>query len=123
MICAYWGFLALAFHLGIHWNTMMRIAGKICSKPSRLRSLILKIAGVGIAGYGIYAFIQRDFPEYMFLQTPFVFFDFDEPIFFFFIDYFTIIGLFVMIAHYLSRLKARATYVTTNKGYLGCCLG
>lgn len=50
-------------------------------QATRLRSLILKIVGVGIAGYGIYAFIQRDFPEYMFLQTPFVFFDFDEPIF------------------------------------------
>lgn len=104
MICAYWGLLALAFHLGIHWNTMMRIAGRICSKPSRLRSLILKITGVGIAGYGIYAFIQRDFPEYMFLQTPFVFFDFDEPVIFFFGDYIAIMGLMLWIGHYFSKL-------------------
>jgi len=103
MICAYWGFLALAFHLGIHWNTMMRIAGKSCLRSSCLRSLLLKIAGVGIAGYGIYAFIRRDFSEYMFLQIPFVFFDFDEPIIFFFGDYIAIMGLMIWIGHYFSK--------------------
>ena len=104
MICAYWGFLALTFHLGIHWNTMMRIAGRIFPKPSCLRGLLLKIAGVGIAGYGIYAFIHRDFPEYMFLRTPFVFFDFDEPIIFFFADYIAVMGLMIWLGYYISAI-------------------
>lgn len=104
MICAYWGFVFLALHLGIHWNMMMRIVGKICAKPSRLRPMILRIIGVGIAVYGMYVFIQRDLPEYMFLQTQFVFFNFDEPLGFFFLDYLAIMGMFIWIGHYLAQL-------------------
>lgn len=42
-------------------------------------------------------------PSYLFLQIRFPFFDFEEPLFFFFMDYLAAMGLFVWIGHYLVK--------------------
>ena len=47
--------------------------------------------------YGIYAFIKRQLPSYMFLQTMFAFFDFSESRILFLLDYLTVIILFAML--------------------------
>jgi len=52
----------------------------------------------------VYAFGVRQIGEYMLLKTPFVFFDFDEPLIFFYLDYLAVMGLFVCIGHYGSKL-------------------
>ncbi len=107
MICAYWGFLFLSFHLGIHWNMILGMAGKLWGKTSKLRARLIRTAGALIAVYGVYALIRRDILSYLFLQTRFVFFDFDEPIIFFFCDYIAIMGLMSWIGHYFSKLLMR----------------
>ena len=43
MTCAYWGFVLMSLHLGIHWGMMMGIAGKIFPKPSKARTWILRL--------------------------------------------------------------------------------
>ena len=45
------------------------------------------MAAALIAGCGVYAFIKRDFGHYMFLRYHFVFFDFEEPLALFLLDY------------------------------------
>ena len=40
----------------------------------------------------------------MSLQNPFVFFDFEEPLIFFFLDYLAVMGLLVWAGHYLAKL-------------------
>ena len=103
MLCAYWGFLFLSFHLGIHWNMILGMAGKLCGKPSKLRARLIRTAGILIAIYGVYALIRRDILSYLFLQTQFVFFDFEEPLIFFFLDYLAVMGLFVFAGHYAGK--------------------
>lgn len=107
MLAAYWGFVILSLHLGLHWNRMMGMAGKFWKKPSRVRRYIARIVGACIALYGVYAFIRRGIPDYLFLQTQFVFFDFEEPLIFFFLDYLAAMGLFVWIGHYAARALQR----------------
>lgn len=102
MLSAYWGLLFLSLHLGFHWNRMMGMTARIFGPTSRPRRMILRILGAGIALYGVYAFLSRQIPTYMFLQSQFVFFDFEEPIFFF-LDYCAVMGLFVWIGHYLMK--------------------
>lgn len=102
MLCAYWGFLFLSFHLGIHWNMILGITRKLCGKPSKLRVRLIRMAGVLIVAYGVYALFHRDIPSYLFLRTQFVFFDFEEPLIYFFRDYLSIMGLFIFIGHYLA---------------------
>ena len=103
MISAYWGFAFISLHLGLHWGTMMTMTKKIFKKQSAVRSWIVRITGFLIAGYGIYAFIKRDIGSYMLLKTQFVFFDFDEPMIFFLIDYIAAMALFIFIGHYLVK--------------------
>ena len=78
LLCAYWGFVLLSLHLGIHWRSMMAMAGWLC-KPSPTRRRVLQVAGALAALYGLYAFFHRSIPTYLFLQSQFVFFDF-EPV-------------------------------------------
>lgn len=103
MTCAYWGFVLMSLHLGIHWGMMMGMAGKMFPKPSKTRTWILRLAGIGIAGYGVYAFIKRDILSYLLMQVQYVFFSFEEPVIFFILDYMAAMGLFVFIGYYLRK--------------------
>jgi hypothetical protein len=102
MLSAYWGFVFMSLHLGFHWGMMMGIAKKPFKKPSVIRKWILRVAAILIAGYGIYAFIQRGIGSYMLLKNLFAFFDFEEPILLFMLDYIAVMGLFVTVSYYFS---------------------
>ncbi|MGN1457868.1 MAG: DUF4405 domain-containing protein [Acutalibacteraceae bacterium] len=99
MLSAYWGFAFMGLYLGFHWSTMMGLAGKLMKTPSETRKWILRGTALLIAGYGVYAFIKRDMGSYMLLKNQFVFFDFEEPLILFLLDYTAIMGLFVFIGH------------------------
>ena len=62
------------------------------------------LKGPGIALYGLFVFIKRDLLTYMFLQTEFVFLDYEEPKILFYLDYLAMMGLFIYIAHYGSKI-------------------
>lgn len=115
MLSGYWGFVFMSLHLGFHWSMMMGIAGKIVKNPSEIRKWILRAIAVLIAGYGAWAFIKRDIGSYMVLKNLFVFFDFEEPLILFLLDYVASMGLFVFAGHYLSeilkKLRKRKTVV------------
>lgn len=81
---------------------MMAMAGRLC-KPSPTRRRVLQVAGALAALYGLYAFFHRSISTYLFLQSQFVFFDFEEPLIFFFLDYLAAMGLFVWIGHQLAK--------------------
>ena len=82
----------------------MAMAGKAFPNVSSVRTWVLRILAVAIAGYGAYAFAKRDIVDYMFLRIQFVFFDFEEPLIFFLSDYVAAMGLFVFADHYFSEI-------------------
>ena len=100
MLSAYWGFVLMSVHLGFHWSMMMGMAKKFFPKPSAVRKWVLRILALVIAGYGVYAFIRRDIGIYMLLRSHFVFFDYEEPLVFFYLDYIAVMGLFILIGNY-----------------------
>lgn len=104
LLCSYWGFVVMSLHLGFHWSMMMGMAKKQFNAPSRLRTWMLRAAAAAIAGYGIFAFMRREIGSYMFLKNEFVFFNFEEPLIFFFVDYVAVMGLFVFLGHYFAEL-------------------
>lgn len=107
MLASYWGFVLMSLHLGLHWRMMMGMAGKMMKKPSAVRTWTLRILALAIAVYGVYAFIKRDIGSYMLLKIQFVFFDFEEPLIVFLLDYMAIMGLFVFIGYYLTDILKR----------------
>ena len=107
MISSYWGFVFMSLHLGFHWSMMMGMAGKLVKKPSGVRKWVLRVIAVLIAGYGMYAFIKWDVGSYMLLRNQFVFFDFEESLVLFLLDYMAIAALFVCVGHYMRQLARR----------------
>ena len=103
MLSAYWGFAFISLHLGLHWSMMMGMAKRMFRKPSAVRAWIVRCVGFLIAGYGVYAFLKREIGSYMLLKIQFVFFNFDEPLILFILDYIAVMGLFVFIGHYLTE--------------------
>ena len=105
---AYWGFLLMSLHLGLHWNMILGMIKKqIKLKPSRARNTALFLVAAIIAAYGVYVFISRNFATYLFLQSEFVFLDYSEPKLLFYLDYLALMGLCIFIAHYGSKLCRR----------------
>ena len=100
IFCAFWGFVLMALHLGLHWGMVVglvrKMAGPVLRKPAKLA---LCAAGIAIAVYGGYAFWKNGIGSYLFLFSSFVFFDFERPAFLFFTEYLAILGLFVWLGH------------------------
>ena len=109
MAACYWGFVLMAFHLGLHWSMMLARFRQMLGmdRSSEIRRTVLRIAGGLTAGYGLYVFVTRDLATYMFLRTQFVFLDYSESPISFYIDYLAMTGLFIWIAHYLSAILLR----------------
>lgn len=106
---AYWGFILMSLHLGLHWNMILGMSRKAAGIKNslKIRSITAFVAGLVIAGYGVWAFIKRDLLTYLLLKTEFVFLDYSESKILFYIDYLALIGLCVFIAHYIARLCRR----------------
>lgn len=115
---AYWDFLLMSVHLGLHWNMilgMLRKALKIKSK-TKSPSMIAFAAGLTISGYGIWVFISRGFPTCLFLKSEFVFLDYSEPKIFFYMDYLALMGLCIFIAHYSTKLMEQLQKRRSHNG-------
>lgn len=112
ILCAYWGFVCMSLHLGLHWSMMLAMVRKHL-QPSPLRTWCLRLAGWLWALYGTFAFHRRGIGLYLLLRSHFVFYDYSEPVIFFLIDYLSVMALFVLIGYYfiqglkrLARLEA-----------------
>ena len=103
ILCAYWGFVCMSLHLGLHWSMMLAMARKHL-QPSPLRTWSLRLAGWLWALYDAVAFHRRGVGLYLLLRSHFVFYDYSGPVIFFLIDYLSVMVLFVLSGFYLSRL-------------------
>lgn len=113
MLLAYWGYILMFFHLGLHWNMIWNL---ICKKVyGKNKALItgMKVTAYLITIYGIYAFYKRQFGLYVLGINTFIFFDFEEPIGFFFWDNISIAALCIwcgyILLKFLQKLKKHGT--------------
>ena len=103
MATAYWSYVLMALHLGLHWGVLVALVRKNMVFPLRLKPRITLLIAVVIALMGLGVFIQRDLLTYMLVQTEFVFLDFNESKIRFYLDYLALMGLFIFIAYYISK--------------------
>lgn len=103
MLCGYWNFVLMSLHLGLHWNQMLTVAKRHLHGFHRWGPVAARIAALAISCYGIYAFFKRELGGYLLLKNQFVFFDFDEPLVFFLLDYLALMGLFIFVGHFLAK--------------------
>lgn len=96
MISNSWAFVFMSAHLGMHWG--MFINRKFIKKQISI------IIALFVSIYGVVSFIKRGLYNKMFLLVEFAFFDYEEPVIFFFMDYLSIMGLFIFITYYGNEL-------------------
>ena len=102
ILCAYWGFVCMSLHLGLHWSMMLAMARKHL-QPSPLRTWCLRLIGWLWALYGAFAFHRRGVGLYLLLRSHFVFYNYSEPVIFFLIDYLSVMAMFTLIGYYISQ--------------------
>ena len=92
---ANWGFVLMSLHVGTHLGVMLPNGKKKAAILGCLSAVSL---------YGVYAFVKRQIPAYMFLKLPFAFFDYSELRIFFFMDYLAVMILFAMLGYGIMEL-------------------
>ncbi len=117
MASAYWGFVLMSLHLGLHWNMILGMVRRAAGgKPAvRTRRIAGNVLGAAVAVYGLVAFVRRGLPTYLFVQTHFVFFDYSEPIPLFYLDYLAMMGTCIFLTHWMGNLLRRATSKKSNE--------
>ena len=111
LLCAYWGFVIMSAHIGFHSEMMTAAIKRNARGFTPKTSKLLRVAALCFAAYGVIAFFKRGFPDYMFLRTEFVLFNYEEPIGFFFIDYVAVMVLFDGLSHCVSLfLKSQSQH-------------
>ena len=104
MSLAYWGYVLLSIHAGTHLIALFE-------KMKRSSKKVWAAVMILISVYGIYAFVKRSFPDYMFMGVAFSFFDVSEARIYFIMDYLAVmIGfafLGMLISHLLSFRRIR----------------
>lgn len=97
MTAAYWGFVFISLHAGLHITaTLRKAAGRHYGK----------IAIVIISIIGIWAFLKERFLYYMFLIEEFVFFDFSTPLVLMIVEYMLIMCLLMLAGSALGLMAS-----------------
>ncbi len=96
MLAAYWGFIAISMHIGLHMRVFVE---KIGRRTTGKIAITIMIAG------GLYSFIKERIPYYLFLIDEFVLFDYSTPILFLILEYLLIMCLFMMLGILISKSR------------------
>lgn len=105
ILSAYWGFILMSVHLGIHWEMVLTTTQQLMKLKTPVRSYILlsKAWVVLVVVYGIYASFSREIGAKLILYYTYDFADFDQSPVFFFLDYFSIMGLCIYATYYTVK--------------------
>ncbi len=103
MFAAYWTLLFVALHLGTRWATVMNVAGTLfgISERSVVRTMILRFLTMLIAVWGVKSSFAMGFGSKLMLTYTLDMWDFNEAAPQFFVNYGSIVGLYVAVGHYL----------------------
>lgn len=103
VIVAYWALVAMGLHLGLHWSRVMAVVQK--TVPVLLTAagtMIARVLALVIAVYGVQSSLVMLLPEKLLAIPALEMWDFTIDAGGFFIRYAAIVGLFVVIGHYLA---------------------
>ncbi len=103
ILSAFWGFVLMSLHLGMHCSMLLNIASKHL-QPNKIRTWMLRFAEYLLASYGAFAFARRDVGLYLLLKSHFVFVDYSESVIWFLVDYLSVMALFVLFGYVMSML-------------------
>lgn len=106
IVASNWFFLLAALHLGMQWPRVMPSLPKRLTSPTRLERLF----GLGVVGWGVWAFFARNVYEKLVLYATFDFSRLGASWLSFLVDYGALFFLFTLLGYRFlaQRPKARA---------------
>lgn len=103
VIVAYWALVAMGLHLGLRWSRVMAVVQKaVLVVSTAAGTMIARILALVIAVYGVQSSLVMLLPEKLLAIPALEMWDFTIDAGGFFIRYAAIVGLFVVIGHYLA---------------------
>ena len=111
-LSAYMLFILISIHLGCHWNALQ---GKLCrclkiDRTSFSYIFLSRIASLAIIFYGIYASFTHHIGSKLFLKHVYYAWASAPSLVGFTLDYASIMGCYVAITYYLTKLLKRQKY-------------
>lgn len=103
MLSAYWGFVFMSMHLGLHFNMILQILKKKKHFSKAIKATA-KILTAMLFAYGIFAFFKRDIAGYLFLKNQFFVLGDNELLPLYIFDYMTVMFSFALMGHGISSL-------------------
>ncbi len=100
----YWVLLFTALHIGVHGYILMH-QFNVFQRIHTLPTFVKTILALTVIGYGAYAFWYEALYMYLFFQIPYTYFDFNQPLGEFFLNYVSISGLFAIMAYGAEKVK------------------
>lgn len=103
---AYWFFILMAIHLGMHWARLKAIIRRILpiSFNQKIQSVVQWLLPIVIVFYGVKASFDRDVLSKLFMIYSFDFWDFDKSTVGFFINYVAIMGFYIVSTHNILKV-------------------
>ena len=105
ILSAYWGFIFMSLHLGIHWNMVVSMAGRIFVKAfnSPVCKWILRVLVYGLVIFGVWSFVELDFGSYLLLKNLFVFIDDSQNKLLVIFQYISVMSTFIFAVYYVTK--------------------
>lgn len=108
-LAAYWGLILMAVHIGMHWEMIISGLQKMIGITgiSTIRTIILRIIAILIVVHGMQASFDRNIGFKLILYSTFDTFNPDETLIKVFIDYLSIIGVYICGTYYIMKIFFR----------------
>jgi hypothetical protein len=105
VFCAYWGFVFMSVHLGLHWEMIIAAVRKMTGTTSinLVRTIVLRVIAVLIVLFGVQASFDRNIGSKLILYYTYDFWNSDDPVISIFISYLTIMGIYVCATYYFLK--------------------
>lgn len=107
IFAAYWALIFISVHLGMHWPMIIGGIGRIAGTAPRNSIhtiVVLRIFTLLIVIFGVHASFHRNIGSRLILYYTFDFWNSEESFIKFFIDYLSIMGIYIWITHYALKL-------------------
>ena len=104
LVAAHWAVLILAIHLGTRWSLIMLIVHTHLklAPAHRVRTVVLRAVAATIALYGVQSSSTMVFGSKLLMIDVMDMWDFNSQATVFFLNFASIMGLYIALSHYVS---------------------
>jgi hypothetical protein len=102
---AYWLMVIVAVHLGLRWPLLMGVARRLLriTKPSPVRTVVLRLLAVGIAMQGVQSVLALNLRSRLLFQMSLDWWNFEESVAAFFGHCLAAAGLCIVLTYYTMQ--------------------